>query len=292
MKKPTLMVAFIVSTAVHVAALSTNLLHVSAESGFKSRHQTVRLHIRSYAVSAQSTQTPGPVENIISEELLPDSPEIPDPLTSGRSEDNRQDVTVVKTSRIDVVEQEILRANSPAPVHAESVRARDDIEHLDPVREMESYSDRNESASVESSEEPSYARNPVLSNSSNPEGSGPDRSSPAVLASIPAAKPAAPGIRKSEADFPAKITLASKPSYPRYCRLHEEEGTTVLSVEVLSNGEMGRVDVVRSSGYRRLDEAAVKGIRKAELIPAFKDGKKVTSVKRIAITFDLEDWGD
>jgi TonB family protein len=55
---------------------------------------------------------------------------------------------------------------------------------------------------------------------------------------------------------------------------------------------MGRVDVVRSSGYRRLDEAAVKGIRKAELIPALKDGKKVTSVKSIAITFDLEDWGD
>lgn len=292
MKKPTLMVAFIVSTAVHVAALSTNLLHVRAESSFKNRYQAVRLHIRSYAVRAQSTQTPGPVENIIPEELLPDSPEVLDPFRSGRSEDNRQDVTLVKTSRVDAVEQEILPANSPAPVHAESVRARDNIEHPDPVPEMENDSDRNESASVESREEPSSNRNPVLSNSSNSDGSGPDHPSPVALASIPAAKPAATGSGKSESEIPARITLTSKPNYPRYCRLHEEEGTTVLSVEVLSNGEMGRVDVVRSSGYRRLDEAAVKGIRKAELIPALKGGKKVTSVKRVAITFDLEDWGD
>jgi TonB family protein len=291
-KKPTLMVAFIVSTAVHVGALSTNLLHVSAGSVFKSRHQTVMLHIRSHAANAQPTQTPEPVENVIPEELLPDSPEILDPFTSGRSEDHRQDVTVVKTSRVDAVVQGILPVKSPAPVHAESIPARDKIERPDPVPEIENDSDENVSTSVESREKPSYTHNPVLPNSSNPDSSDADHPSPAALASITVQKPAALESRKSESEIPAKIVLTSKPSYPRYCRLHEEEGTAVLSVEILSNGEMGRVDVVRSSGYRRLDEAAVKGIRKAELIPALKDGKKVTSVKSIAITFDLEDWGD
>jgi len=42
----------------------------------------------------------------------------------------------------------------------------------------------------------------------------------------------------------------------------------------------------------RLDQAAVKGMRKAELVPAVRDGSKVVSVKRISIKFDLEDWGE
>ena len=92
--------------------------------------------------------------------------------------------------------------------------------------------------------------------------------------------------------IPAIITLSSKPTYPRYSRLHKEEGTTVLSVEILPDGQLGKVEVIRSSGHRRLDRAAVEGMQKAELVPALKNGRKVASVKRITIRFDLEDWGE
>ena len=33
-------------------------------------------------------------------------------------------------------------------------------------------------------------------------------------------------------------------------------------------------------------------MQKAELVAAVKDGRKVASVKRISIKFDLEDWGE
>jgi TonB family protein len=45
------------------------------------------------------------------------------------------------------------------------------------------------------------------------------------------------------------------------------------------------VDVVRSSGYPLLDQAAVSRLRTWHFTPAVRDGVPVASLYRIAVTF-------
>ena len=91
---------------------------------------------------------------------------------------------------------------------------------------------------------------------------------------------------------PVVVTGLSKPKYPRYSRINGEEGTVVFIVEVSANGRPGKIEVETSSGYRRLDCAAVKALEKAAFIPAKLGGKAVASIKRIAFRFDLEECGN
>ncbi len=87
----------------------------------------------------------------------------------------------------------------------------------------------------------------------------------------------------------AAVRGLSKPEYPRYSRVNGEEGTVVLAVEISSVGSPVEIEVVSSSGYRRLDRAAVRALEKARFIPSRIDGKTIASKKRIAFRFNLKD---
>ena len=80
-----------------------------------------------------------------------------------------------------------------------------------------------------------------------------------------------------------------KPRYPRYSRMHGEEGTVVLEWEILASGACGAIRVVRSSGHPRLDRAAIEALRNATFAPAVSAGRPVDSTKRLAFTFRLTD---
>lgn len=80
-----------------------------------------------------------------------------------------------------------------------------------------------------------------------------------------------------------------EPRYPRVSRKRNEEGKIILSVEVYENGESGKIKVINSSGFSRLDRAAVKALEQAVFIPAKIDGKPIISIKQIAFVFKLED---
>ena len=99
---------------------------------------------------------------------------------------------------------------------------------------------------------------------------------------------------ESEGDFgekgvttPARIAGLTKPNYPSYSRRHSEEGTAIVSVEILPSGKHGNIRVVSSSGYVRLDKAAVSAVQRATFIPARASGRAVTSTVRLAFTFRL-----
>ncbi len=87
----------------------------------------------------------------------------------------------------------------------------------------------------------------------------------------------------------ALATSAFHPVYPPVSRRRGEEGTVVLSVQVLANGTAGSVDIVQSSGYHRLDEAAVRGARQTSYIPAQLLGRTVDSTIELSYTFRLTD---
>lgn len=90
----------------------------------------------------------------------------------------------------------------------------------------------------------------------------------------------------------AKTVGVPRPRYPRYSRRHGEEGTVVLSVEIRADGQRGKIEIVSSSGYSRLDWAAVQALERATFIPARVGDKPVSSRKRVAFTFRLEDPGN
>jgi len=59
----------------------------------------------------------------------------------------------------------------------------------------------------------------------------------------------------------AKVERVGNLNYPEKARRMNLEGALVLSVDILANGGVDRIRVLRSSGYDVLDEAAVRIVR-------------------------------
>ena len=87
----------------------------------------------------------------------------------------------------------------------------------------------------------------------------------------------------------AATTVPVQPKYPRLSQRRNEEGDVQLAIEVSASGKPGKIRVVQSSGYKRLDEAAVKAVQKATFTPARKFGRPIDSTTTITITFRLTD---
>ncbi len=87
----------------------------------------------------------------------------------------------------------------------------------------------------------------------------------------------------------AQTTKSISPTYPRLSRHRSEEGSVVLSVEVLADGRTGKISITQPSGYRRLDEAALKAARKTTFTPAKQLGQAIGSTTELSFTFRLTD---
>ena len=85
----------------------------------------------------------------------------------------------------------------------------------------------------------------------------------------------------------ARIT---QPEYPPASRRAGEAGTVTLQVFVQENGRAGEVKVAKSSGFAKLDEAAVKEVqRNWRFVPGKEDGKPVSMWHTFQVTFRLTD---
>jgi len=65
------------------------------------------------------------------------------------------------------------------------------------------------------------------------------------------------------------------------------QGTTLLRVRILEDGRVEVVEIKESSGYRILDEAAMKAVRPWRFTPALMAGKPVASWVLLPIAFKL-----
>lgn len=81
---------------------------------------------------------------------------------------------------------------------------------------------------------------------------------------------------------------STQPIYPEASRKRGEEGEVFLKVEVLANGRVGKTEVFESSGFARLDEAAVKTIISWRFKPALKGHEEVACWVNIPITYRLK----
>lgn len=79
-----------------------------------------------------------------------------------------------------------------------------------------------------------------------------------------------------------------RPPYPRMSKRRGEEGTVLLRVKVNKNGRAASVQIRKSSGSKRLDNAARKTVSKWRFVPAKKDGKPVNGWVIVPIAFKLK----
>jgi protein TonB len=110
-----------------------------------------------------------------------------------------------------------------------------------------------------------------------------------VQAAPPPPAPKSAGVKSppSTSGRGARTTL---PEYPPASRRAGEAGTVQLRCLVSEAGRCSEVSVVKSSGFPRLDEAAVKEVqRNWKFVPGKEDGKPVAMWHTFAVTFRLTD---
>ena len=75
------------------------------------------------------------------------------------------------------------------------------------------------------------------------------------------------------------------PKYPRVSRKRGERGQVLVRVFINRDGSSERVEIEQSSGFNRLDKAAMDSARKCRFIPAKRNGKPVKTLATIPYTF-------
>lgn len=122
-----------------------------------------------------------------------------------------------------------------------------------------------------------------------PPASAPVAAAPAPAAPLAAAPTAPPA--------PARLDLPSsdadylqnpQPPYPPISRRMGEQGQVMLRVLIGADGLPREVELRRSSGYDRLDRAAVDTVRKWRFVPGKRNGVPETMWFNVPINFVLE----
>ena len=108
----------------------------------------------------------------------------------------------------------------------------------------------------------------------------------------PAAPPAtsAPSGKADAVPTSAVVNSANceKPEYPSASRRMEEEGTVSLRFLIGVDGKVIQSEIEKSSGYKRLDEAARAGLSRCQFRPATVDGKPEQAWASMRYTWRLE----
>lgn len=76
--------------------------------------------------------------------------------------------------------------------------------------------------------------------------------------------------------------------YPAVSRRLGEEGDVIIAILVNVDGSVAEVKVEKSSGFQRLDEAAVTFYKKTKLLPATKGGQPIAAWKTLKVTWKLK----
>lgn len=98
----------------------------------------------------------------------------------------------------------------------------------------------------------------------------------------------APAPVQAKVDVMPKLRRSIRPKYPRASRERGEEGTVRLRLKIDASGFVVDAEVVSSTGFRLLDEAAVNAVKAAKFIPARLRGEPVSSTAEIKLDFRLD----
>lgn len=108
----------------------------------------------------------------------------------------------------------------------------------------------------------------------------------ALIASTESSAPAVPPIEPP--DFSAAYLNNPAPAYPMLSRRLGETGTVALRVRVGDDGQASEVTIFRSSGFARLDQAAIDAVRRWRFVPAQQGGRPVAAWVTVPLVFRLD----
>jgi len=86
----------------------------------------------------------------------------------------------------------------------------------------------------------------------------------------------------------ADFNTCAKPEWPKASLRNEETGTVTLSFLIGTDGRVADSKIVKSSGFRDLDKAAVTGISKCRFKPGSTDGKPEQAWMQMQYVWTLE----
>ncbi len=116
----------------------------------------------------------------------------------------------------------------------------------------------------------------------------PDRPAPALPAKAARPAQAVPASVPIIAPrFDANYLSNPPPAYPRKSRYLGEEGRVRIKVRVSATGEPLEVRLHASSGFRRLDQAALDAVQRWQFIPARQGQEAVAAWVIVPLTFSL-----
>ncbi|MDE2598585.1 MAG: energy transducer TonB [Rhodocyclaceae bacterium] len=95
-------------------------------------------------------------------------------------------------------------------------------------------------------------------------------------------------VAESKPQFDAAYLNNPRPAYPSMSRRLGEEGRVEVEVQVQPDGSAGKVSLKRSSGYPRLDDAALEAIKRWKFVPAKRNGEAVAASVIVPMPFILE----
>lgn len=100
-------------------------------------------------------------------------------------------------------------------------------------------------------------------------------------------KPSAEG--QSGVIFDAAYLRNPPPEYPPQSRTLEEEGVVKLKVRVSAEGRALTVELAKSSGFKRLDAAALEAVRQWRFVPAKQGGQAIEDTVIVPLRFALNE---
>lgn len=114
---------------------------------------------------------------------------------------------------------------------------------------------------------------------------------PAAKGDAPSAPPAPAAPAPFVADLSASMIEAVPPRYPLESRRLKEQGTVVLDLLLDVDGRVEQISVRSSSGFSRLDQAALHAVRKWRWSPTLRNGSAVPVRGLVEIPFALAPHG-
>ncbi|WP_307253465.1 energy transducer TonB [Paraburkholderia graminis] len=124
----------------------------------------------------------------------------------------------------------------------------------------------------------------------------PEPAAPAAAAAPPTpAAPAAPAIGRQTMEISAPKNVShldcniAKPDYPALSRRRGETGTAYVKFVVGLTGKLENIELKKSSGFSRLDDAALAAAHASACKPYLEDGQPIRAAYTQPYNFNLED---
>ncbi|OGW82813.1 MAG: hypothetical protein A2Z83_04405 [Omnitrophica bacterium GWA2_52_8] len=89
--------------------------------------------------------------------------------------------------------------------------------------------------------------------------------------------------------LPYLVSDPARIEYPRWALAQGWQGETVLAIEILTDGSVGRYSVMSASGHKTLDDAAVAAVQLWKFHLALEHGSPVVTCIQIPVRFEIKE---